>query len=105
MGSSESQENRRVTVRMTLFVAGGEANSRRAKENLTRLSEEELKDGYELDVVDVLDDFKAALVNHVMVTPTLIVAEPSPGVTILGDLRDTTRLRAALGLDPVVVDK
>jgi circadian clock protein KaiB len=105
MGSSGPRENRRATVRMTLFVAGGEANSRRAKENLIRLSEEELKDGYELDVVDVLENFKAALENHVMVTPTLIVTEPSPGVTILGDLRDTRRLRAALGLDRVVAEK
>jgi len=105
MASSEPQEDRRATVRMTLFVAGDEANSRRAKENLIRLCEEEIEEGYELDVIDVLEDFKAALENHVMVTPTLIVTEPPPGVTILGDLRDTRRLRAALGLDRVVAEK
>jgi circadian clock protein KaiB len=105
MTSSKPQENRRATVRMILFVAGEEANSRRAKENLSRLCEEEMQDGYELDVVDVLENFKAALENHVMVTPTLIVTDPPPGVTILGDLRDTGRLRAALGLDRVLVEK
>lgn len=84
---------------MTLFVANGEPNSRRAQENLTRLCEEQMDDGYELYVVDVLEDFQAAIDCNVMVTPTLIVTEPPPGVTILGDLRDSERLREALGLE------
>ena len=88
----------RAAVRMNLFVAGGELNSRRAEENLNRLCREELPGGYELIVIDVLEDFKAAIEYNVMVTPMLIVTEPPPGVTILGDLRDTQRLRAALGL-------
>lgn len=84
---------------MTLFVAGGEENSRRALHNLARLCEQELNENYTLDVVDVLEDFEQATRENIMVTPTLIVAEPPPKVTILGDLRDTHRLRAALGLE------
>ena len=45
----------------------------------------------------MLEDFQAAVERNVMVTPTLIVTDPPPGVTVLGDLRDTERLRAALG--------
>ena len=89
----------RPPVRMTLFVAGGEKNSRRAQENLARVCEEELKGKYTVDVVDVLEDFHAAMQHNVMLTPTLIVSEPPRRTTILGDLRDTSRLRAALGLD------
>jgi len=99
MSSSQKQRVRPNVVRMTLFVANGEANSRRAQDNLARLCEEYLDNEYELYVVDVLEDFQAAMDLNVMVTPTLIVTEPPPGVTILGDLRDTERLRAALGLD------
>ncbi|MFO7906813.1 MAG: circadian clock KaiB family protein [Pirellulaceae bacterium] len=99
MSSSKRQQQPRVPVRMTLFVADGEANSLRAKQNLARFCEEELDSNYELKVVDVLQDFQAAVDHHVMVTPTLIVTEPAPGVAILGDLRDTDRLRAALGLE------
>lgn len=86
-------------VRMLLFVAEGEPNSRRAHENLIALCSEELADRYELRVIDVLEDFLTATEYSVMVTPTLIVKAPAPAVTILGDLRDTRRLRAALRLD------
>jgi circadian clock protein KaiB len=84
---------------MILFVAGCEKYSRQARENLARLCEEELKGNYSVDVVDVLEDFHAATQHNVMLTPTLIVVEPPPRTTILGDLCDTSRLRAALGLD------
>lgn len=83
---------------MTLFVVEGEANSRRAKQNLARFCEEELNGDYELEVVDVLQNFQAAVDHHVMVTPTLMVTEPPPAVAVLGDLRETDRLRDALGL-------
>jgi hypothetical protein len=81
---------------MTLFVAGGEANSRRAMQNLTHFCEKELESEYELSVIDVFDDFRSAAEQNVMVTPTLIVTHPPPAVTLLGDLRDADRLRAAL---------
>lgn len=99
MTESEKTENRPAPIRMTLFIAGDEVNSRRARENLARLCEQECKGRCELNVIDVLEDFQAAVEHNVMVTPTLIVTEPPPTVTILGDLRDTARLRAALRLD------
>jgi hypothetical protein len=49
-------------------------------------------------VVDVLLDFQQAIEHNVMVTPTLIVTDPQPGVTLIGDLRDIWKLRAALRL-------
>ena len=85
-------------LRMILFIAGGEANSLRAKENLDRLCVEEPEFKCELEIIDVLSDFQSAMEHNVMVTPTLIVTEPLPGITILGDLRDTERLRAAFRL-------
>lgn len=98
MSGSEERNQCRAPMRMTLFVADGEANSRRAKENIVRLCEEELDSDYHLEVIDVLEDFQAAVDRNVVVTPTLILTEPPPGVTVLGDLRDTERLRTALGL-------
>ena len=99
MQRSERPHRLRAPIRMTLFVAGGEENSRRARQNLSQLCEQELDENYTLNVVDVLEDFQTATRHHVMVTPTLIIAEPAPGVTILGDLRNTKQLRAAFGLD------
>jgi circadian clock protein KaiB len=99
MISAGPQNDRAARVHMTLFIAGSEANSRRARDNLARLCEEELDGAYELDVIDVLEDYQAAAKHNVMVTPTLIVSQPPPPVTILGDLRNTERLRTALRLN------
>ncbi|MFW6171595.1 MAG: circadian clock KaiB family protein [Planctomycetota bacterium] len=98
MSGSEQQEQSRPPVRMTLFVADGELNSLCAKENLMRLCKEQLESHYELEVVDVLENFQAAVDHNIMVTPTLIVTDPPPGIRLLGDLRNTDRLRTALGL-------
>ena len=91
--------NEKEKYRIMLFVAGSEPNSRRAKENLVRLCETELEADYELVVVDVLEDHQAAIDHHVMVVPMTVVSDSAPSVSILGDLSDTGRLRAALGLE------
>jgi KaiB domain len=49
--------------------------------------------------VDVFKRGAVALKHHVVVTPTLMVIEPQPGVTILGNLSDTSRVLTALRLN------
>ncbi len=97
----KKQENNSASSvpRMILFITGGEGISRRAQENLNRLCERELMGKYELHIVDVLTDFQAAIEHNVMVTPTLVVTNPAPCVTFIGDLRDTGGLREVLGLE------
>ncbi len=85
--------------KMILFVAGEGLNSVRARENLLRVCEDRLKGRYDLEVVDVLKDYKAALAHNILVTPALLVTEPPPKVTVLGDLSDTSKLLKALQLD------
>jgi circadian clock protein KaiB len=81
-----------------LFVAGNELNSSQARRNLTRICEEHIKGRYKIDVVDVLKDAAAAHINHVLVTPTLILIKPLPKVAVLGNLNDTRQVLAALRL-------
>jgi circadian clock protein KaiB len=80
---------RNANYHFRLFVAGDEPNSKLARENLTKLCRQHLKGDYELEVVDVLEDFQAALENNVLITPTLVV----------GTLSDTEKVLAALGLN------
>ncbi len=87
-----------VRCRMILFVAGDEPNSRRARENIRAACSEKGSKRYDLQVVDVFDDFQTALDYDIMVTPALVVLDPPPRVTLLGDLSDTEKLHAALGL-------
>ena len=82
-----------------LFVAGHEPNSMAARENLTRLCETHLKGRHRIEIVDVFKRGAVALKHHVVVTPTLMVIEPQPGVTILGNLSDTSRVLTALRLN------
>jgi circadian clock protein KaiB len=96
--STEGEEAGGETYRLRLFVAGDESNSRRARENLARLCEEHMKERYELEIVDVLQDFRTALADGVLVTPTLIVVAPPPRVTVLGNLSDTEKVLSALRL-------
>jgi circadian clock protein KaiB len=49
-------------------------------------------------VVDVMETPLRALTDGVMLTPTLVRLAPLPVVKMVGDLSDTPRVRAALGM-------
>ncbi len=84
--------------RLRLFVAGDEPNSAKAKAMLNRLCEKYLLKNCEITIVDVLQDYEAAIEHQVMVVPTLIVEWPPPMRSILGSLTDEEKVLAALGL-------
>jgi len=71
-----------------VFITGRTARSERAIENLKKICEEELKDRYDLQVVDVLEMPNLAEDDKVMATPTLIKQLPPPIQRLLGDLVD-----------------
>lgn len=94
-----------VRYQMHLFVAGDEANSRRARENLERLCADHIPEKCEIKVTDVLVDFQEAIDTRVYVTPALIVNPDESRVTIFGNLSNTQKVLAALGLEEIVDDR
>ncbi len=82
--------------RMRLFVAGGEPNSAIAKESLDKICSAYLNGNCQVEIVDVLEDFRPALEEHVLVTPALVIIEPEPRTVIFGNLADTGKVLAAL---------
>jgi len=84
--------------RFRLFVAGDEPNSLKAKAVLSRLCDEHLKDRCEIRIVDVFEDYEAAIDYGISVVPALIVEAPPPPRTIVGSLSDEDKVLAALGL-------
>lgn len=84
--------------RFRLFVADSEPNSFKARAVMARLCEEHLKDRYEMQIVDVFEDYQAAIDHGVIVVPTLIVDAPPPARTIVGSLADEEKVLALLGL-------
>ena len=66
---------------MRLYIAGGAPNSVQAIANLEAICEEYLKDGYKLEIVDVLEHPRRAMADGVLVTPSLAKLSPLPART------------------------
>lgn len=91
-----SQKDERYILR--LYIADGEQNSQIARENLTRICDEYLKERYQLEEVDVLKDFSSALKDRIFVTPTLVLISPEPRATVIGNLDNRERVISTLRL-------
>jgi circadian clock protein KaiB len=87
---------------LKLYITGQTPNSIRAMENLKRICEEELKDQYEIKVIDVLKEPQLAEDDKIIATPTLIKALPAPIGKIIGNLSDKEKV--LLGLDMVNIE-
>lgn len=85
---------------LKLFIAGNTPRSRSAIANLHAICEQHLKDRYQLEVIDVVEDPSRAEEERIIATPTLLCVEPHPGRRIVGDLSVTDRVLVALGIKP-----
>ena len=94
--AADELENPHYVLR--LFVTGMTPRSTRAIRAVRTLCEKRLKDRYELEIVDVYQQPQMIQGEQVLATPTLIKYEPAPMRRIIGDMTDTNRLCAGLGL-------
>jgi len=95
--SNPAQPDPSPKYRMVLFVADHEPNSREARRNIQGLCREHLKSAVcDVEVVDVLNDYRKALEHRVLITPTLLVLSPSPTVRIVGNLADSELVLSAM---------
>jgi circadian clock protein KaiB len=77
---------------LRLYVAGATVRSRQALRRVYQLCEAELKDNYELEVIDVYQQPELARKNQIVATPTLVKELPSPVRRFIGDLVNTAGL-------------
>lgn len=85
-------------LQLRLYVAGDAPSSMRARANLRALCQY-LPEGSTVATVDILNDPLHALSDGVLVSPTLLRIAPGPTVSIIGDLRDFSRVLEALGVE------
>jgi circadian clock protein KaiB len=71
---------------LRLFVAGATARSRQAVLRVRQLCEAELKDNYDLEVIDIYQQPNLARDNQIVATPTLIKKIPPPVRRFIGNL-------------------
>lgn len=79
-------------ITLTLFIAGGTANSTRAQQNLKDVMRNLEQPQPEIIIVDLLKDPSRALQEGILVTPTLMLQANNHRETIIGTLDDTEEL-------------
>lgn len=84
--------------RMILFIAEGEPNSLIAQENLKKICDAHSKYECHIQLVNVLENYLTAQEYNVLVTPCLVLLRPLPRVSIVGTLKDSAKVCAALRL-------
>ena len=84
---------------LRLYVAGPTPRSTRAIVNTRKICERHLKNNYSLEVVDIRSRPEAARGDQIIAVPTLVRAEPLPLRRFIGDLSNTPRILAAMGLE------
>ena len=86
---------------LRLYVTGQTINSVKAIHNLKKIFSGELKEMYELQIINVLENPQLAEDEKILATPTLSRVLPLPVKRIIGDLSDKEKV--LLGLDIVEV--
>ena len=81
---------------LKLFVTGTTPRSARAVVNIRRICEENLKDNYDLEIIDILRDPKIASREQIIAAPTLIKLFPLPVRRFIGDMSETDRIVSGL---------
>ena len=87
-----------TVVLLRLYIAGKAPNSMQAIANLEAICKQYLKGGHQLEIVDVLEEPARALVEGVLVSPSLSKLSPLPGAKIVGNLSDKAKVLLALGV-------
>jgi circadian clock protein KaiB len=81
-----------------LYVAGMTPNSMLAIANTRKLCEQHLKGRYELKVIDIYQQPELAKKEQIIATPTLVKKHPLPLWRLVGDMSDTGRFIAGIGM-------
>ncbi len=83
---------------LRLYVAGMTPKSKRAILNIRKLCDGQLKDRYNLQVVDILRDPVLASGEQIIATPTLIRKIPLPLRKFIGDMTEAERILVGVDL-------
>jgi circadian clock protein KaiB len=90
------------TWELRLYVAGQTPKSLAAMNNLRRMLEEHLAEGYKVEIIDLLANPRLAKEDQIVAIPTLVRKLPNPIRKIIGDLSDTERTLVGLQLRPAL---
>lgn len=83
---------------LRLFITGHTQKSMRAVRNITDICERHLDGTYDLEVIDVCQQPELAVEHQLVAAPALLKLLPLPPRKMVGDMSDTVRVLAGLGI-------
>ena len=83
---------------LRLYIAGQTPKAITALKNLRLICEDMLKGNYRINVIDLLKFPQLGRKDQILAIPTLMRVQPHPKRLIIGDLSNTERVLAGLGL-------
>ena len=89
---------REQTFSLRLYVAGQTPKSVLAFANLKQICEEHLRERYEIEIIDLLENPQLARGDQILAVPTLVRRLPEPIKKLIGDLSNTERVLVGLDL-------
>ena len=93
-------DNPRAHFVLKLYISGMTPRSRLAIDNLQKLCNEHLLDGYDLEIIDIYQQPALAKGAQIVAAPTLVKTLPLPLRRVIGDLSDPGRILLVLGVMP-----
>jgi circadian clock protein KaiB len=84
--------------KLCLYIAGKTQKSKKAIENLKKYCDDELKDRYTVEIIDLLEHPHLAEGEQIIAVPTLIKKLPAPVRVLVGDLSDKIKVLVGLNL-------
>lgn len=85
---------------LRLYITGITPKSTQAIQNIKKICEENLKNRYELEVIDIYQQPILAKDEQIIAAPTLIKKLPLPLRRFIGDMSDKERILVGLDLRP-----
>ena len=86
-----------LTYQFRLYLNGIES-ARELISQLEVMIKAEVGGQFELEVLEVVDNLQKAELDGVLVTPTLIMVSPRPGLKITGKYADKLRLKNLISM-------
>ncbi len=83
---------------LRLFVAGFTPHSQATIDKLRQMCETRIDGNFQLEVIDIYQQPELARQMQIIATPTLVKYLPKPRKIMVGDLTQTERVLAGLGL-------
>ena len=102
--ASKTQKDKRIPDKiwdLNLYVIDRTLKSTTALTNLRRICHEQLEDKCRIQVIDIERSPRLAKENEIVAIPTLVKTFPLPMRRVIGDLSNTGRVLAGLGLYPM----